>query len=168
MERNFIQHPKKSVEAALMNPSNVSAFAEYINKFWLLPSHQVMLLEPEFKTLRDMYLSKRRPCKEFVKRVLKEFSQDKELVRSSVVGCDLSADNEALLIATKYFDVIEEYIKECPGGPFLSDFAFDTAEELGILEEIEDIEDKYNYETYRADAKTLGILCPELAKLALA
>ena len=165
---NFIQHPKKSVEAAVMNPSNISAFAEYINKFWLLPSHQVMLLEPGFEELRGMYIAKRRPCKEFVEKVLKDFSDNKELVRSTIIGCELSEDNEALLITTKYLDVIEEYIKECPAGPFFYDSTFDVAEEIGILEQIEAIQDKYNYETYRADAKTLGTLCPELAKLALA
>lgn len=74
-----IQHPSKKVELNVLN-SSLEEQKKYFEEYWLLPSSQLLLLEPERKESRDLYLLMRRSCKEFVTAVLEGEVVDLDLV----------------------------------------------------------------------------------------
>ena len=103
-----VKHPSKQVELKVLNAS-LEEQKKYFEEFWLLPSSQKLLLLPEYKQSLDLYLSMRRPCKEFVTAVLSAEDVDLGLVRRSVVGCSLHPENEVLLVELGNWDLLEEY-----------------------------------------------------------
>lgn len=159
-----IEHPSKRVELQVLNAS-LEEQKTYFEKYWLLPSSQLLLLEPERKESRDLYLSMRRPCKEFVTAVLSEEKPDMDLVRRSVVGCFLSPENEVLLVELEDWDLLEAYSKENPQGMYLSDEAIEVLEELGQ----DELAEKYAApEVKHASTSVGGLFSPEmLAKLGM-
>lgn len=164
MAQKKIQHPSKRVELEVLN-SSIEEQKAYFEKYWLLPSSQLLLLEPERKESRDLYLSMRRPCKEFVTAVLSAEEPDMDLVRRSVVGCSLSPENEVLLVELEDWDLLEAYSKENPKGMYLSDDAIECLEEL----EQDKLAEKYAApEVKHASTSVGGLFSPEmLAKLGL-
>lgn len=159
-----IAHPSKRFETQVLN-SSLEEQREYFQKYWLLPANQLLLLEPGREESRDLYLSLRRPCKEFVEAVLSEDEPNMDLVRRSVVGCSLSPENELLLVKLENWGLLEEYAKENPQGYYLSDEALDYLEELGQDVLVE----KYSApEVVHATTSMGGLFSPEmLAKLGL-
>lgn len=135
----------------------------YFEKYWLLPSSQLLLLEPERKESRDLYLAMRRPCKEFVTAVLSAEEVDIELVRKSVVGCSLHPYNEELLVDLEDWELLADYVKENPSGPYLSE------EAIELLQDVEQFELAEKYSKPFSTAATTGLgglFTPEmLAKL---
>lgn len=130
MAQKKIQHPGKKVELQVLN-SSIEEQKAYFKKYWLLPAHQLLLLEPGREESRDLYLSMRRPCKEFVTSVLSEDEPNMDLVRRSVVGCSLSPENEVLLVELEDWDLLEAYSKENPQRTYLSGEAIEYLKELG-------------------------------------
>lgn len=159
-----IEHPSKKVEMQVLNNS-LKEQKEYFEKYWLLPSSQLLLLESGREESRDLYLSMRRPCKEFVTAVLSEEKPDMDLVRRSVVGCSLSPENEVLLVELEDWDLLEAYSKENPQGTFLSDEAIECLEELGQ----DELAEKFAApEVVHASTSMGGLFSPEmLAKLGI-
>lgn len=157
-----IQHPSKKVELNVLN-SSLEEQKKYFEEFWLLPSSQLLLLEPERKESRDLYLSMRRPCKQFVTAVLEVEEVDIELARKSVVGCSLHPENEMLLVDLEDWDLLADYVKENPEGPYLSE------EAIELLEDMEQYELAEKYAKPAAATATTGLgslFTPEmLAKL---
>ena len=135
----------------------------YFEKYWLLPSSQLLLLEPEREKTRDLYLSMRRPCKEFVTAVLEADEVDMELVRKSVVGCSLHPYNEELLVDLEDWELLADYVKENPSGPYLSEEAIELLQDMKQFE----LAEKYSKPVSTAAATGLGgLFTPEmLAKL---
>ncbi len=159
-----IEHPSKRVELQVLNASLEEQKA-YFEKYWLLPANQLLLLEPERKESRDLYLSMRRPCKEFVNAVLSAEEPDMDLVRRAVVGCSLNPENEVLLVELEDWDLLEAYSKENPQGTFLSDDAVECLEELGQ----DELAEKYAApEVKHASTSMGGLFSAEmLAKLGM-
>lgn len=159
-----IEHPSKRVELEVLN-SSLEEQKAYFEKYWLLPSSQLLLLEPGRKESRDLYLAMRRPCKEFVTAVLSEEKPDMDLVRRSVVGCSLNPENEVLLMELEDWDLLEAYSQENPQGIYLSDEAIERLEELGQ----EELAEKYAApEVVQATTSMGGVFTPEmLAKFGL-
>ena len=157
-----IQHPSKKVELNVLN-SSLEEQKKYFEEFWLLPSSQLLLLEPERKESRDLYLSMRRPCKQFVTAVLEAEEVDIELARKSVVGCSLHPENEMLLVDLEDWDLLADYVKENPEGPYLS------GEAIELLKDMEQYELAEKYAKPAAATATTGLgslFTPEmLAKL---
>ena len=164
MAQKKIQHPGKKVELQVLNFS-IEEQKAYFKKYWLLPAHQLLLLEPGSEESRDLYLSMRRPCKEFVTSVLSEDEPNMDLVRRSVLGCSLSPENEVLLVEFEDWELLEEYTKENPQGMYLSDEAIEVLEELGQ----DELAEKYAApEPVHASTSMGGLFSPEmLAKLGL-
>lgn len=164
MAQKKIQHPGKKVELQVLNFS-IEEQKAYFKKYWLLPAHQLLLLEPGREESRDLYLSMRRPCKEFVTSVLSEDEPNMDLVRRSVLGCSLSPENEVLLVEFEDWELLEEYTKENPQGMYLSDEAIEVLEELGQ----DELAEKYAApEPVHASTSMGGLFSPEmLAKLGL-
>ena len=164
MAQKKIQHPGKKVELQVLN-SSIEEQKAYFKKYWLLPAHQLLLLEPGREESRDLYLSMRRPCKEFVTSVLSEDEPNMDLVRRSVLGCSLSPENEVLLVEFEDWELLEEYTKENPQGMYLSDEAIEVLEELGQ----DELAEKYAApEPVHASTAMGGLFSPEmLAKLGL-
>ena len=164
MAQKKIQHPGKKVELQVLNFS-IEEQKAYFKKYWLLPAHQLLLLEPGREESRDLYLSMRRPCKEFVTSVLSEDEPNMDLVRRSVLGCSLSPENEVLLVEFEDWELLEEYTKETPQGMYLSDEAIEVLEELGQ----DELAEKYAApEPVHASTSMGGLFSPEmLAKLGL-
>ena len=162
--KKSIEHPSKRVELEVLNASLEEQKA-YFEKYWLLPANQLLLLEPGREESRDLYLSMRRPCKEFVNAVLSAEEPDMDLVRRSVVGCSLSPENEVLLVELEDWDLLEAYSKENPQGIYLSDDAIECLEELGQGE----LAEKYAApEPVHATTSMEGLFSPEmLAKLGM-
>ena len=159
---NKIQHPSKKVEMNVLN-SSLEEQKAYFEKYWLLPSSQLLLLEPERKETRDLYLSMRRPCKEFVTAVLSAEEVDMELVRKSVVGCSLHPYNEELLVGLEEWELLADYVKENPSGPYLSEEAIELLQDMEQFE----LAEKYSKPVSTAATTGLGgLFTPEmLAKL---
>ena len=157
-----IQHPSKKYELNILN-SSLEEQRAYFEKYWLLPSSQLLLLEPERKESRDLYLSMRRPCKEFVTAVLEADEVDMALVRKSVVGCSLHPYNEELLVDLEEWDLLADYVKENPMGPFLSEEAIELLQDMEQFE----LAEKYSKPVSTAATTGLGgLFTPEmLAKL---
>ena len=147
---NKIQHPGKKVEMNVLN-SSLEEQKAYFKKYWLLPSSQLLLLEPERKETRDLYLSMRRPCKEFVTAVLSAEEVDMELVRKSVVGCSLHPYNEELLVGLEDWELLADYIKENPSGPYLSE------EAIELLQDMEQFELAEKYSRPATTTATTGL-----------
>lgn len=164
MAQKKIQHPGKKVELQVLN-SSIEEQKAYFKKYWLLPAHQLLLLESGREESRDLYLSMRRPCKEFVTSVLSEDEPNMDLVRRSVLGCSLSPENEVLLVEFEDWELLEEYTKENPQGMYLSDEAIEVLEELGQ----DELAEKYAApEPVHASISMGGLFSPEmLAKLGL-
>lgn len=164
MAQKKIQHPGKKVELQVLNFS-IEEQKAYFKKYWLLPAHQLLLLEPGHEESRDLYLSMRRPCKEFVTSVLSEDEPNMDLVRRSVLGCSLSPENEVLLVEFEDWELLEEYTKENPQGMYLSDEAIEVLEELGQ----DELAEKYAVpEPVHASTSMGGLFSPEmLAKLGM-
>ncbi len=164
MAQKKIQHPGKKVELQVLN-SSIEEQKAYFKKYWLLPAHQLLLLEPGREESRDLYLSMRRPCKEFVTSVLSEDEPNMDLVRRSVLGCSLSPENEVLLVEFEDWELLEEYTKENPQGMYLSDEAIEVLEELGQ----DELAEKYAVpEPVHASTSMGGLFSPEmLAKLGM-
>lgn len=164
MAQKKIQHPGKKVELQVLN-SSIEEQKAYFKKYWLLPAHQLLLLEPGREESRDLYLSMRRPCKEFVTSVLSEDEPNMDLVRRSVLGCSLSPENEVLLVEFEDWELLEEYTKENPQGMYLSDEAIEVLEELGQ----DELAEKYAApEPVHASISMGGLFSPEmLAKLGM-
>lgn len=164
MAQKKIQHPGKKVELQVLNFS-IEEQKAYFKKYWLLPAHQLLLLEPGREESRDLYLSMRRPCKEFVTSVLSEDEPNMDLVRRSVLGCSLSPENEVLLVEFEDWELLEEYTKENPQGMYLSDEAIEVLEELGQ----DELAEKYAApEPVHASTSMGGLFSPEmLAKLGM-
>lgn len=159
---NKIQHPSKKYELNILN-SSLEEQKAYFEKYWLLPSSQLLLLEPERKESRDLYLSMRRPCKEFVTAVLSAEEVDIELVRKSVVGCSLHPYNEELLVDLEDWELLADYVKENPSGPYLSEEAIELLQDMEQFE----LAEKYSKPVSTAATTGLGgLFTPEmLAKL---
>ena len=157
-----IQHPSKKYEMNVLN-SSLEDQKAYFEKYWLLPSSQLLLLEPKREKTRDLYLSIRRPCKEFVTAVLEADEVDMELVRKSVVGCSLHPYNEELLVDLEDWELLADYVKENPSGPYLSE------EAIELLQDMEQFELAEKYSKPVSTAATIGLgglFTPEmLAKL---
>lgn len=159
-----IEHPSKKIEMQVLN-SSIEEQKAYFEKYWLLPANQLLLLEPERKESRDLYLSMRRPCKEFVNAVLSAEEPDMDLVRRAVVGCSLNPENEVLLVELEDWDLLAAYSKENPQGTFLSDDAIECLEELGQ----DELAEKYAApEVKHASTSMGGLFSAEmLAKLGM-
>lgn len=159
-----IQHPSKRVELEVLN-SSIEEQKAYFEKYWLLPAHQLLLLELERKESRDLYLSMRRPCKEFVTALLSLDDPDMDLVRRSVVGSSLSPENEVLLVELEDWSLLEEYSKENPQGMYLSDEAIECLEEL----EQDELAEKYAAPEVKHASTSIGGLFSQemLAKLGM-
>ena len=158
----MIQHPSKKYELNVLN-SHLEKQKAYFEKYWLLPSSQLLLLEPEREKTRDLYLSMRRPCKEFVTAVLEADEVDMELVRKSVVGCSLHPYNEELLVDLEDWELLADYVKENPSGPYLSEEAIELLQDMEQFE----LAEKYSKPVSTAATTGLGgLFTPEmLAKL---
>ena len=72
----------------------------------------------------------RRPCKQFVTAVLEAEEVDIELARKSVVGCSLHPENEMLLVDLEDWDLLADYVKENPEGPYLSEEAIELLKDM--------------------------------------
>ena len=153
-----VKHPSKQVELKVLNAS-LEEQKKYFEEFWLLPSSQKLLLLPEYKQSLDLYLSMRRPCKEFVTAVLSAEDVDLGLVRRSVVGCSLHPENEVLLVELGDWDLLEEYSKENPQGQYLSDEAIECLEDMAEYE----LAEKYAApEVVSASTSLGGLFTPEM------
>ncbi len=153
-----VKHPSKQVELKVLNAS-LEEQKKYFEEFWLLPSSQKLLLLPEYKQSLDLYLSMRRPCKEFVTAVLSAEDVDLGLVRRSVVGCSLHPENEVLLVELGNWDLLEEYSKENPQGQYLSDEAIECLEDMAEYE----LAEKYAApEVVSASTSLSGLFTPEM------
>jgi len=118
---------KKAEELELIATGDKDKIRQAIQDHAFNPATQITLLEPENKEILDLYLSIRKPCREFVKTVL-EGDYNEELVKSSVVGNSLSKENEMLLVG-RYPDMVEAYQENNPNGPYLCDEAYEKAQE---------------------------------------
>ena len=147
---NKIQHPSKKVELNVLN-SSLEEQKKYFEEYWLLPSSQLLLLAPERKESRDLYLSMRRPCKQFVTAVLEGEEPDMELVRKSIVGCSLHSENEMLLVDLEEWEILADYVKENPSGPYLSE------EAIELLQDMEQFELAEKYSRPATTTATTGL-----------
>ncbi|MFI3241033.1 MAG: hypothetical protein R3Y43_00530 [Alphaproteobacteria bacterium] len=165
-KKGFIQHPTKKVELKALY-GTLAEFEEYIEKYWLLQSSQLLLLEPGMEEKREMYLSKRRPCSEFVWKVLTtdEFLENVDLVKKSIIGCSLDANNEIEVVVLEDAVLLEEYITNNPSGPYLHEETFNFINNCPGGINIENIE-KYRRPQSTSSTSMGDLFSPEmLAKL---
>lgn len=129
----------KKEELALVASGDVQNIAREIQKYAFTPGTQVELLKPQYEEVLKLYLSMRKPCKDFVKVILVG-DYPRDLVRSSIIGNSLSADNEIVLVE-RFPELVKAYCEENPRGPYLSDEAYDVAskneELLGLVQKKE-------------------------------
>lgn len=115
---------KVKEEFALLNRNNLKEIKEAIEAAAFQPQTQISLLG-EHREFLSIYLEMRKPCYLFVKTVL-ENREERAVIEKSVIGNSLDPDNECLLVQF-YPDLVEAYTKNNPNGPYLSEKAFNLA-----------------------------------------
>lgn len=119
-------------------------------------------MKPGHETIRDLYLKMRKPCAQFIAKAIS--SGDKTLVKKAVVGSTLSKDNEAAFVRMFSDDIatIEEYLKECPDGPYFLETTMKVASELGVAKKLEEMVSRYTKQ-HHASTNLGDLLAAKLA-----
>ena len=146
MKKNFKNSPRTAEqEINLIKSGNIETLRKAIKFYALTPKAQCLLLEEGNEKIIELYLQIRRPGPQLVGKVLKERSDDKNLVKKVCIGCNLSEANEAEFVRIFKDDMptLEEYLRECPEGPTFLDTTMEVAEELGIADLLTELEGKF-------------------------
>ncbi len=115
----------KKEELGIIASGDMVKIENAIKDYAFTPGVQGALLEPENAAILKLYLSLRKPCKDFVEKVLIG-DYDENLVEASVVGNSLDEENEILLVE-RYPHLVKSYCNENPAGPYLHESAYEIA-----------------------------------------
>lgn len=147
----------KKEELGIIASGDMLKIKKAIEDYAFTSETQIALLRPENSEILNLYLTLRKPCKDFVEKVLIG-DYDENLVEASVVGNSLDADNEIILIE-RYPYLVKRYCEENPAGPYLHERAYEVAvenEELATFVQKRPI---------KAAAQNLGeMFSPEILK----
>lgn len=128
LKRNYSlkqKNMKKAEEMSLIKAGNMNSIERAVKQHAFCAPTQIMLLEPEYRPVLDLYLNLRKPCRDFVKVILTgKYTAD--IVKASVVGNTLSEENEVLLIQN-FPNLVQEYLVNNPNGPYLTDAGYNVA-----------------------------------------
>ena len=116
---------KKKEELKIVATGDMNKIASAVKNHAFSGGTQIALLAPEYRKVLDLYLTLRKPCREFVKIILTS-CEDLALIEPAVVGNSLSEENELLLVE-KYPHLVEKYLGENPSGPYLCEKAYEVA-----------------------------------------
>ncbi|MBP5698404.1 MAG: hypothetical protein J6W96_02610 [Alphaproteobacteria bacterium] len=117
---------KLSEEIAILKRGNLQEIKQAIEAVAFQTQTQISLLG-EHREFLSIYLERRKPCYLFVKTILKNREED-WVVEKSVIGNSLNPDNEYLLVQF-YPELVEAYTENNPNGPYLSEEAFELAQQ---------------------------------------